>query len=475
MELLKLEGKSLAAVRDIPDGASVVAFDGAVRSSKTVASLLLWVLLVVIRGPQGLLALCGRTETAVINNLVVPLQGMLGHKRVVLNRGLGIVTILGREHRIVGANDAQAVTKIQGSTLAGAYVDEAANVPEAFFNMLRSRLSVKGAMLFLTCNPDGPKHWLKVKWLDRARWSIDRDGHSRLRAKPDSLPWWRVTFVLDDNTWLARNNPAFVAELKASWPKASMFYRRYILSEWVSADGAVYDGWREESHTVDPALVPRPERILVASLDYGTTHRTRGYLLGVVRVRYMRGQPVWQPDKPADSERYALVVLDEFAPDTATVGQHAEAYEAWLTRCAETWGGNPEWIVVDPAAATFKAELYARGRSDVINAHNAVVPGIEVVASLLQAMRLFVAYKAGQDDAAAVGCSNLVDRLPSYMWDTKATERGETRPVKVDDDEVDALRYLVYTSRSMWRELVPLAATARDSERPTDDDGSAVA
>ncbi|MNW71093.1 hypothetical protein D3C74_507320 [compost metagenome] len=43
------------------------------------------------------------------------------------------------------------------------------------------------------------------------------------------------------------------------------------------------------------------------------------------------------------------------------------------------------------------------------------------------------------------------------MWDDKATARGETAPVKADDDEVDALRYAIYTTRQDWRSRIPIA------------------
>jgi len=57
-------------------------------------------------------------------------------------------------------------------------------------------------------------------------------------------------------------------------------------------------------------------------------------------------------------------------------------------------------------------------------------------------------------------CPHLVDRFPQYLWDEKATERGETKPVKEDDDEVDALRYTVMSCLREWRDLVPLSNAA---------------
>lgn len=461
MEIRPLEGKALTATK-VPEGCTLVMFDGAVRSSKTVSSLIMW-LRFLRTGPDGMQVLVGRTETSAINNVVIPLQEMLGIKRVVLNRGLGIVQVLGKTVHLYGANDGAAYTKIQGATLAGAYVDEGAVIAESFFNMLRSRLSVAGAMLFLTCNPEGPKHWLKTGWLDKAEWHLDRRGELHHfeeydeHGEPLHLPIWRVTFLLDDNRALNADNPAFVRDLKRSWPVGSVFYRRYILSEWVNAEGSIYDMFNEATMVIPEGQLPAPDRVLIAALDYGTTHATRAYLLGLVTARLdADGRPDWIATKgrmpTPGGTRPVLVVLAEFAPDKATVGEHARLFEAWLQKHAHH--GQPDWVAIDPAAATFKMELFERGRSDVINAHNRVVPGIQVVQSLFYGAHLYIAAE----------CTELITHLPGYMWSTKATEAGRTEPVKDDDDEVDALRYAVFTSRREWRALIPITSFDDDAE-----------
>lgn len=472
MQIDPLEGKALTSVQ-VPPGCRIVAFDGAVRSSKTISSLLLWVEY-VMHGPEGLLLIAGRTETAVINNLVLPLQDILGRRRVSLNRGTGTVTILGRECRIIGANDEQARTKIQGMTLAGAYLDEAANIPQSFFNMLWSRLSVAGAMLFLTCNPEGPKHWLLTEWLLRATVWVDRDGvrheqpvggtvHIGDRDLP-VLPLYRVTFMLDDNRHLARVNPEYVATLKASWPVKSMWYRRYILSEWASSDGAVYDVWDEPNMTLQSADLPTVDRLLFVGLDFGSVHQTRAYALGMTRVNLNdEGNPDWaatarQGVNPT-RHRTVLVVLDEFAPSGGTVGAQAQQFDAWYQGVVGRYG-DAEWIAVDSAARVMLDELRARGFTNVMGAHKAVIPGIQTVASLMGGGRLYV---------VADRCQRLVTGIPSYLWDAKAKDAGRTEVVKENDDEVDALRYAVYTSRTYWSADIPLAPIAADIEEPVDD------
>ena len=276
--------------------------------------------------------------------------------------------------------------------------------------------------------------------------------------------WFRVTFLLDDNAWLARHRPEFVAQLKASYPRGSVFYRRMIDSEWASADGQVYGNWDEHTMTVPERLLPNVERVFMAGLDYGTNHRTRAYLLGLVRVRYSRrtGLPVWQStdDEPMTPPEPCLVILAEFAPGTDTVGHHASQFLDWLDQWSPL--GRPTWIAVDPAAKTFRVELFDRGLDNVMRAHNSVVPGIQVVQSLLTAHKLVVVRER---------CPYLIDMLPGYQWDTKATDAGRTAPIKEGDDEADALRYTVYTSWSEWRDLIPLASV-KDHDDTTAEDAA---
>ena len=68
-------------------------------------------------------------------------------------------------------------------------------------------------------------------------------------------------------------------------------------------------------------------------------------------------------------------------------------------------------------------------------AKNDVLDGIRYVASLLSLGKI----------AIYEGCTNTIKEFASYMWDAKAAERGEDKPVKQWDHCMDALRYMCYT------------------------------
>lgn len=417
--------------------ARINAYEGSVRAAKTFTSLLDW-LKFIRTAPPGALLMVGRTERTVWRNLVEPLRDLLGPKRVKINRGEGTARICGRLVYVVGANNEQATTKIQGLTLIGAYVDEAATLPESFFNMLYSRLSLAGAQLWLTTNPDGPAHWLLVKWLSNWKLWLDRDGTLRERDVLDEdgnetgvIDLHRFTFTIDDNTTL---DPEYVASLKRSY--TGLWYRRFIGAEWVAADGAVYDGWDPAKHVIAHDQLPKMREYLALGLDHGMTNATAGILLGIADDFDEYG-------RRTGSKLYAI---DEFwirkPKDAAglTVAEQSSALRDWMT--ANRY--DPAWLIVDPAAAAFKVQLATDKVGRLTDADNHVTYGISTVASVLGSGRLLISDR----------CQHLIEEIPSYSWDDKAAAKGQDAPVKVNDHASDALRYAVATTESSWRALI---------------------
>lgn len=109
-----------------------------------------------------------------------------------------------------------------------------------------------------------------------------------------------------------------------------------------------------------------------------------------------------------------------------TDSEFADDLGKWLE------GISPKRIVVDPAAASFIAEMKKRGYS-VKPAKNDVLDGIRFVASLL----------AQKETVFCECCENTIQEFASYVWDSKAAERGEDKPVKTADHCMDIDRSLV--------------------------------
>ena len=93
-----------------------------------------------------------------------------------------------------------------------------------------------------------------------------------------------------------------------------------------------------------------------------------------------------------------------------------------------------EAIILDPSATSFKAELKRRGYY-VKKAKNDVENGIRFVGTcLLNGKIQFM-------DC----CKNTIKEFASYIWDSKAADRGEDKPLKEHDHAMDAVRYFCYT------------------------------
>lgn len=412
-------------------------WEGAVRSSKTVGSIYKW-LEYVRQAPPGNLMMIGKSERTLKQNVIDPIISMVGTKRAHFRAGAGEFDLLGRTIYCRGANNEGAVARIQGIGLRGAYCDELTTYPESFFDMLGTRLSERGAQLFATCNPAGKNHWLYKKHLSRASLHLDAKGRLHHYRGRNRLNMHRFSFVLDDNPYLDED---FVTELKKMY--TGLFYRRYILGEWVLAEGAVFDTFDPEPggmHVVTE--LPRIVRWLSLGIDYGTTNPFHAVMIGLGEDKRLYVVRDWRYDSRKSHRKLTDV-------------EYSARVRGWLGTIphpgSTAKGVRPEWTVVDPSAASFVTQLYRDGLVPR-KADNDVLDGIMTVSSLLALGLLRI----------HVSCVDLIDEIAGYAWDDEASEKGLDEPLKIDDHGPDAVRYGVHTTQALWRPhmdlVVPVAA-----------------
>jgi PBSX family phage terminase large subunit len=402
-------------------GERINILDGPVRSGKTVSTLVRWIIYCA-SGPPGELLLTGKNLYSVYRNLIIPLQdpALMGPLACLTQYTAGSPsgTCVGRRFHVIGANDIRSENRLRGFTLAGALADEAVLFPREFWNQMLARMSVNGAQLFATTNPDSPYHWLLTDFIGKQ----DQPGMNLARFR----------FKLDDN-------PSLTAEFKASIAAeyTGMLYRRMVLGEWTAAEGAIYDMFDPGVHVVD--ICPVITRWLCAAVDYGTTNPFHAVLIGLGADR-------------------RLYVVAEFRWDSKA--RHRQLTDAEYVVMLRDWLGSvrhpgselrgivPERIVVDPSATSFIAALH-RQRMQPHKALNAVGDGIRTVASLLATDRLKI----------HASCEHLRREITTYVWDDKEQIKGIDAPVKRDDHGVDALRYGLATTRQLWQnKIVPVVA-----------------
>lgn len=411
----------------VKDHDGIIA-DGAIRSGKTVSMSLSFVFWAMESFSGQNFAMCGKTIGSFRRNVLFWLKLMLRSRgyRVADHRADNLVEItrkgITNYFYIFGGKDERSQDLIQGITLAGLFCDEVALMPESFVNQATGRCSVDGSKYWFNCNPDGPYHWFKVNWIDKSVGFLGRSKAEKLRKEAASSGGelnlknlLYVHFTMDDNLSLSE-------EIKARYRNnySGVFFKRYILGLWAMAEGIIYDMFDPDRHVVNIEQLIKAGKIkwsgdYYVSCDYGTQNATV-FLL-------------WR--KAQKGNWYCIREYYYSGRDKGIQKTDAE-YSADL----KTWlsGIEPRYVVLDPAAASFKAQLKKDGFR-VKSAKNEVLDGIRFVASLLNQTAIFF----------DVSCEYTIKEFASYIWDAKAADRGEDKPVKEWDHCMDGCRYMCYT------------------------------
>lgn len=408
-----LSPKQIRSVVDAQTTPQIALWAGAVSSGKTIASLLALLIAITKAPDHGLIVIIGRTLQTIERNIIDPLQashlfGVLGGQ-IHHTTGATTATILGRTVHLIGASDVRAEGRIRGATIALAYVDEATLVPQSFWMMLLSRLRVPGAKLLATTNPDGPAHWLRKDFI--------------LKAADVGVRHWH--FTLDDNPSLEQS---YIDRLKKQY--VGLWHRRFIAGEWCLASGAIYDMWDPDRHVIPAARIPQIVQWISAGVDYGTTNPFHAGMLGLGIDQRLYITNEW---------RYDSKLMRRQLTDV----EYSQRFRMWMDNIpigGGALGVRPNYVVVDPSAASFRVQLHKDGVNSTLG-DNEVLPGIMTTSSLLASGLLLIS------DA----CPEVIEEFPGYSWDEKAAEIGEDKPIKVGDHGLDMVRYNLHTTRPVWQ------------------------
>lgn len=258
--------------------------------------------------------------------------------------------------------------------------------------MLLGRLSISGAKLFGTTNPDSPFHWFKLLMENNSDVKIFK-------------------FTMEDNPSLTQEYKDFIRrQYKGLW------YQRFIEGLWVQAEGAIYSHFDDQLHVID---YPRSQASsYLVGIDYGTTNPC-----GFVLIGY---NPDYHPNLWVEREYY---FDSKVAQRQKTDYEYAEDLIDFIS------GLRVDAIYIDPSAVSFRIELQKRGIMNLFEAKNEVNDGIRFVAKYLETGTLKICRN----------CSNLLKEFQSYLWDPKSSKTGKERPIKENDHLLDSLRYCIYS------------------------------
>lgn len=389
----------------VKDMVGIIA-DGAIRSGKTVSMSLSFVFWAISTFSDQNFIMAGKTVGSFRRNVLDTLLPMLRSRGYTVDeyRSDNLMVVsrgkVTNYFYIFGGKDEGSQDLVQGLTAAGGFFDEVALMPESFVNQAVARCSVTGRKLWFNCNPGSPIHWFKLNWIDK-------------RQQKKLL---YLHFEMDDNLSLSE-------EIKAGYRSmyVGVFYLRFIKGLWRAAEGLIYTMFTRQNMYTHLADVIRHTAVKSITVDYGTTNPCVFYEV------WDDGQTLWV------EKEYRW---DSRSEEAMRSGHPQKTDRQYADDMAEFMGTAPEdqcMIIVDPSAASFIQELRSRGWV-VKEADNEVLDGIRKVSTLLETGRLMINKK---------NCPGLIAELYAYVWDDKAVERGEDKPLKQRDHGPDAIRYRV--------------------------------
>lgn len=398
-------------------GYNGIIADGAIRSGKSVAMSLSFVLWAMTEFTACNFAMCGKTIGSFRRNVLFWLKRMLRSRgySVTEHRAENLVVVrrgsVENYFYIFGGKDERSKDLIQGITLAGVFFDEVALMPESFVQQATGRCSVACSKYWFNCNPGSPAHWFKREW-------IDKRGEKRLLY---------LHFTMDDNLSLSE-------EIKQRYQEmySGVFFKRYILGKWTAAEGVIYRDFAD--HPERFILDDPPGDVIFGSmgLDFGGN----GSAHAAVLVGFTRGFR-------------SIVVLDEYyrkeviSPETLT-----DDVCGFITRCklectaADIYCDSAETTLIKGIRTTAAKR---RIPVEVKNARKGeVLDRIRFFSMMMSQGRFFILSR----------CKHTIEALSEAVWNSKYPERD----VRLDDGttNIDSLDALEYSAEPYMEEMIEI-------------------
>jgi PBSX family phage terminase large subunit len=319
----------------------------------------------------------------------------------------------------------QAIRSINGDgSVDMIWAEEANALTEDDHNELLARLRGKAAdwrQIIYTTNPDGPRHWIKLRLIDAGEASV---YYSKAEDNP--------------------HNPKDYGDILGSL--TGVMYQRLGLGKWVAADGMVYEEWDDMLHVIDSFPIPASWR-RIRAIDFGYTNPMSIIWLAM------------------DHDDTAYVYREMYATQ--------KLVEDWAALIMEASAGERIEATICDHDAEGRATLNRHGIA-TIPADKGIEQGLQRVAARLRDQRLFVFRDALVEADPALEAAKkptcLLQEMPGYVWPKTGDGRPvKETPVKVNDHACDALRYSVaYLDKGQPPAARPgnnrLAAAHRDGQ-----------
>lgn len=201
--------------------------DGTIRSGKTSVITIAYILWAMNTFKNKAFIIASKSVTSAERNIIKPLMDIVYlHKEfdIAYYRATNTLKITRGNNTqyfyVFGGKDEASYQTVQGITAAGAFLDEVVLMPESFVNQVLARCSIPKSKFWFSCNPEGPDHWFYKEWV--------------LKAEEKNCQY--LHFNMNDN-------PSLDASIIKRYEQMyeGVFYQRYILGQWVQAEGVIYE------------------------------------------------------------------------------------------------------------------------------------------------------------------------------------------------------------------------------------------
>jgi hypothetical protein len=343
---------------------------------------------------------------------------------------------------------ADAYERVRGEGFKGFITDETADPnfkPEVFDEAIHPALSADQGQLVQLGTPKG-KDRFYAEWKKGDPKNPDKKAHyiscQVTAIEAGIIPREEIDEARDN-----RPGRAFRQEYEASFENVGTY---------------IYDEFNETLHVIDLWQLPDRFDEIAVGVDWGVAKRGVMLVIGIVY--------------PKDEDEFGIV---DDLPTLYVIEEHAHSQVSYTSsgwwKIAEEIQNRlaPDYWIYDPAQTIdehadhlkFVLRDWAKGNSKrtmprVIAANNAVRPGIATVQEFLHYSgyagtrirsanycppHIFIT----RTEKGPKKCENLRFMLPKYQWKklrgASEADEPEEIPVKKEDHELDALRYVAHT------------------------------
>lgn len=399
-----------------------VIADGAIRSGKTIACIIGFLMWSQEMHSGQSFILAGKTMGALKKNVIRPMLQILeawGWPYTYIRSGTDARIELGSNtYYLYGANTEAAQDALQGLTAAGAYLDEAALFPKSFVDQAVGRCSIDGFKIWMNCNPAGPHHYIREEYI--------------LLASEKRV--YHLHFKMTDNLTLS---PRMLESYKRRWAHGSVFYKRFILGYWVAAEGLIYQQFADnvKDYLISSSwLLDNQIIYAVIGVDFGGTKSahsftltgfTKGFKQVVVLDEYYRKKRI-NPKQ----------LQDDFIDFVRRARTRYKVYEAYCDSAEQTLIAGLESACIQEHVA--------------IDIKNAIKGPINDRIAFYNSLIAQGRWKVMEH------CTHIIEAFEQAVYDDKKPNQD----IRLDDGlmNVDSLDSTEYSTESVQDEILYIAA-----------------